>query len=105
MRRNVSATNWKFPRRMTFTQWRRTPYRRKHWLIAQAQCDLLGYWRECADPRCRRAQQCKSPHPCYWDHKEKLSDAQRARADTLCKPLRALMQFGSTRGAEGLWLF
>jgi hypothetical protein len=105
MRRKVSAANWRFPRRMTFTQWRRVPYRQKHWLIAQAQCDLLGYWRGCADRRCRRKRHCRSPHPCYWDHKAEMSDAQRAHADAVCKPLRDLMDIGSSRGAEGLWLF
>ena len=105
MRRKVAAANWKYPRRMTFTQWRRVPYRRKHRIIAQAQCDLLGYWQDCAKARCRRARSCLFPHPCYWDHKRQMSDAERAQADAACKPLRALMSIGSSKGSEGQWLF
>jgi hypothetical protein len=105
VRRKVSAANWKYPRRMTFSQWRRVPYRRKHWLIAQEQCDLLGYWRDCAKARCRRVRWCVSPHPCYWDRKAKMSEAELALADAACKPLRELMSIGSSKGSEGLWLF
>jgi hypothetical protein len=105
MRRKVSAANWKYPRRMTYRQWRRVPYRKKHALIAQAQCTLLGYWRDCANARCRRARECLVPHPCYWDRKRQMSEAEWAQADGLCTPLRALMRIGSTKGAEGLWLF
>ena len=105
VRRNVAASSWKYPRRMTFSQWRRVPYREKHGLIAQAQCDLLGYWRDCAKVRCRRDRRCLFPDPCYWDRKQAMSTADWAAADALCKPLRALMRIGSTRGSEGLWLF
>jgi hypothetical protein len=105
MRRKVSAANWKYPLRMTFSQWRRVPYRRKHWLIAQAQCDLLGYWHDCANARCRRAGQCLSPQPCYWDRKAKMPEAEWAQADAVCRPLRVLMKIGSKKGAEGLWQF
>jgi hypothetical protein len=105
VRRKVSAADWKYPRRMTFTQWRRVPYRRKHWLIAQAQCDLLGYWQDCRNRRCRRRRRCLSPQPCYWDRKKKMSEAERSRADALCAPLRALMWIGSKKGSEGLWRF
>jgi hypothetical protein len=90
---------------MTFTQWRRVPYRRKHWLIAQAQCDLLSHWHDCAKPRCRRARSCLFPQPCYWDHKRQMSAAELAQADAACKPLRELMSIGSSKGSEGLWLF
>jgi hypothetical protein len=105
MRRKVSAANWKYPRRMTFTQWRRLPYRQKHWLVAQAQCDLLGYWRDCANLRCRRHRRCQSPHPCYWDRKSKLTAAELTTLNKLCQPLRDLTKIASTRGSEGLWLF
>jgi hypothetical protein len=105
VRRKVSAANWKYPRRRTFTQWRRIPYRKKHAIIAQAQCTLLGYWRDCAKSRCRRARSCLFPHPYYWDHKHQMSDAERARADAVCEPLRDLMYIGSRRGSEGLSLF
>ena len=105
MRRKVSAATWKYPYRMTFTQWRRLPYRRKHWLIAQAQCDLLGYWRDCAKARCRRVRQCQFPQPCYWGRKQATPPAEWVKADARCKPLRELMRIGSTKGSEGLWLF
>ena len=87
VRRNVAASSWKYPRRMTFSQWRRVPYREKHGLIAQAQCDLLGYWRDCAKVRCRRDRRCLFPDPCYWDRKQAMSKADWAAADALCKPL------------------
>jgi hypothetical protein len=34
-----------------------------------------------------------------------MSAAERAQADTACKPLRELMSIGSSKGSEGLWLF
>jgi hypothetical protein len=105
MRRKVAAAHWKYPRRMTFTQWRRVPYRKKHALIAQALSDLLGYWRTCKNNRCRRTQGCLLLHPCYWERKDKMSDAERAQADAACRPLRELMNIGSFQGSEGLWLF
>jgi hypothetical protein len=105
VRRKVTAANWKYPRRMTFSQWRRVPYRQKHWLIAQAQCNLLGYWRDCAKARCRRVRRCLVPDSCYWDRKQAMSKADWVTADAACKPLRELMRIGSRRGSEGLWLF
>jgi hypothetical protein len=105
MRRKLAAPNWTYPLRMTYAQWRCVPYRRKHWLIARAQCDLLGHWRDCSDVRCRRERTCLSPHPCYWDRKKKMSAAEWAQADAACKPLRALLDIGSSQGSEGLWLF
>jgi hypothetical protein len=90
---------------MTFTQWRRALYRRKRWIIAQAQCELLGYWLNCKHSRCQRKRRCLFPHPCYWERKQQMSDAERARAQALCAPLRELMSIGSSKGSEGLWLF
>jgi hypothetical protein len=55
MRRKVMARDWRFPRRMTRKQWSVLPYAERHAYVAQAQCDLLGYWRDCATARCRRA--------------------------------------------------
>ncbi|MGO9400335.1 MAG: hypothetical protein ACLP19_21205 [Xanthobacteraceae bacterium] len=71
MRRNVSAPDWRFPLRMTYTQWSVLPYRDRHAYLAQAQCTLLGYWRDCAKARCRRAQRCLVPHPCYWERQKR----------------------------------
>ena len=49
MRRKVTARDWRFPRRMTRKQWSVLPYAERHADVAQAQCDLLGYWRDCAN--------------------------------------------------------
>jgi hypothetical protein len=56
------------------------PYPERHAYLAQAQCTLLEYWRDCANARCRRARRC-------------------------FVPLRALLSLGSLKGSEGLWLF
>jgi hypothetical protein len=105
VRRKVSAADWRFPLRMTFTQWRRLPYRYRHAYLAQAQCTLLGYWRDCAKRRCRRAQRCLFPDPCYWDRKSAMPAAEWAKADAACRPLRELLNIGSMKRSEGLWLF
>jgi hypothetical protein len=105
LRRKVSAADWRFPRRMTFAQWRRLPYRYRHAYLAQAQCTLLGHWRDCAHRRCRRAHRCLVPQPCYWDRKRAMTAADWARAEAACQPLRALLSIGSLKGSEGLWLF
>ena len=105
MRRKVSAKDWRYPRRMTRRQWSMLPYGHRHAYLAQAQCTLLGYWRDCAKARCRRARRCLQPHPCYWDRKAAMTPAQWAKAAALCRPLRELLSLGSLRGAEGRWLF
>ena len=104
MRRKVSAADWSFPRRMTFRQWR-VPYRYRHAYVAQAQCNLVGYWRDCAKLRCRRARRCLVPQPCYWDRKSAMLPAEWAQAEAACRPLRELLSIGSLKGSEGLWLF
>jgi len=90
---------------MTFTQWRALPYRTRHACLAQAQCNLLGFWRDCAKLRCRRARRCLAPQPCYWDRKNAMSAAEWAQAEAVCRPLRELLNVGSLKGSEGLWLF
>jgi hypothetical protein len=92
MRRKVTARDWRFPLRMTRKQWSMLPYAERHAYVAQAQCNLLAYWRDCANARCRRARCCLFPHP--W-----------AKADAVCRPLRALLSIGTLKGSEGLWLF
>ena len=101
MRRKVSAPEWRFPRRMTLKQWSVLPYRERHAYLAQAQCALLEYWRDCANARCRRVHRCLVPYPCYW---EAMAPVEWAKAETAC-PLRALLSLGSLKGSEGLWLF
>src|SRR5262245_33072178 len=73
--------------------------------LAQAQCTLLQYWRDCANARCRRARRCLVPHPCYWERKQAMTAAEWAKAEAICRPLRALLSLGSLKGSEGLWLF
>ena len=105
MRREVSAPDWRFPRRMTFKQWSMQPYRERHDDLARAQCALLGFWRDCANARCRRARKCLVPYPCYWNRKQAVTPGEWARAEAACRPLRALLSLGSLKGSEGLWQF
>jgi hypothetical protein len=105
MRRKLSAPDWRFPRRMTLKQWSALPYRDRHAYVAQAQCTLLEYWRDCANARCRRARRCLVPCPCYWERKQVMAPAEWAKAEAACRPLRALLSLGSLKGWEGVWLF
>ena len=100
MRRKVSAADWRFPK-----QWSLLPYPQRHAFVAQAQCTLLGHWRDCKNPRCRRAKVCLKPQPCYWDRKFAMAPEQWAKAEALCRPVRALLAIGSRKRSEGLWLF
>jgi hypothetical protein len=86
-------------------QWSVLPYRYRHAYLAQAQCTLLGYWRDCKNAQCRRARRCLFPQPCYWDRKRAMPPAEWAKAEAACRPLRALLSLGSLKGSEGLWLF
>jgi hypothetical protein len=45
------------------------------------------------------------PDPCYWDRKSAMQPAESAKADAACRPLRELLDIGSLKGSEGLWLF
>jgi hypothetical protein len=105
MRRKVSAAGWRFPFQMTRKQWSLLPYPQRHAFVAQAQCNLLGYFRDCKNARCRRARCCLVPQPCYWDRKLAMPPELWAKAEKLCKPIRALLPIGSRKGSEGLWLF
>lgn len=58
-----------FPGRLTLEQWRATPAKTRLRLVRQAQCDLLGSFRFCANKRCRRGRTCVADdavHQC-WD--------------------------------------
>jgi hypothetical protein len=105
MRRKVSTPGWRFPFQMTRKQWSLLPYPQRHAFVAQAQCNLLGYFRDCKNARCRRARCCLVPQPCYWDRKLAMPAEQWARFEKLCKPIRALLPIGSRKGSVGLWLF
>ena len=91
----------RFPGRMTLTQWRRTPYRKKHRLVGIAINNRFGYWRDCADARCRRARSCQD-HECYWRRLGKLPTADDVlRVRTRAKPWEKLLWIGSSKGSEG----
>jgi hypothetical protein len=95
----------KYPGRMTFTQWRRTPFRVKHWLIGIAINDHFGYWRDCKDARCRRARSCQD-YRCYWRRLHALptlDEQSRVRSQT--KPWQELLSIGSIKGFEGMPLY
>jgi hypothetical protein len=77
----------------------------RHAYLAQGQCTLLGYWHDCAKQRCRRARRCLFPDPCYWDRKSAMPAAEWAKAAAACRPLRKLLNIGSMKRSEGLWLF
>jgi hypothetical protein len=94
----------KYPRGMSYTQWRRTPWRVKHRLVGEAINDRFGYWRACADVRCRRARSCQD-YQCYWRRLQKLSFKEQLRVRDAAAPLAALLRIGSTQGAEGRPLF
>ena len=90
----------KYPGRMTFTQWRRTPFRKKHRLVGLALNDRFGYWRDCADARCRRARTCQD-YKCYWRRLQKMPEAEYMRTRDLAKPWVKLLWIGSSKGSEG----
>jgi hypothetical protein len=94
----------KYPQSMTFTQWRRTPVRAKHRLVGLMLNDRFGYWRSCADARCRRARHCQD-HQCYWRRLQALPDKERSRIRDAAAPVAKLLWIGSSKGAEGLWQY
>jgi hypothetical protein len=78
----------KYPNGMRSTQWRRTPFRIRHRLLAFAINNALGHWRSCADRRCHRARGCQN-HECYWRRLEQMTYEEQMRmreaAATLAK--------------------
>jgi hypothetical protein len=96
--------NGKYPRGMTCTQWRRTPFRIKHGLIGLAINDALRHWRACRDRSCRRARACQG-YTCYWRRLEPLPFAEQMRARKAAEPLAKLLWIGSGKGSEGRPLY
>jgi hypothetical protein len=90
----------KYPRRMTYTQWRRTPFRMRHWLVGLAINDQFRYWRSCADPRCRRARRCQD-YECYWRRLQELPFEEQMRVRAAAGPLAKILWIGSSKGSEG----
>jgi hypothetical protein len=94
----------KYPQGMSYTQWRRTPWRVKHRLVGVAINDQFGYWRVCADARCRRARSCQD-YQCYWRRLQKLPFKEQLQVRDAAAPMAELLRIGSTKGAEGRPLF
>jgi hypothetical protein len=67
----------KYPFDMTFTQWRRTPFRTRHRLLGLMINNHFRYWKSCADARCRRARSCQD-YLCYWRRLEKCRSMTRS---------------------------
>jgi hypothetical protein len=91
----------KYPGRMNLTQWRRTPYGVKHRLVGIEINGFLGYWRSCADRRCRRARRCED-YECYWRRLHALPVEERSAVRSAVKPFEKLLWLGSNKGAERL---
>jgi hypothetical protein len=89
-----------YPGRMTFTQWRRTPFRWKHRLVGLAVNNRLRYWRDCEDARCRRARWCQD-YECYWRRLQKLHPDERMKIRTIGERWGKLLWIGSKKGSEG----
>lgn len=92
----------KFPGRMTYTQWKRTPFRQKHRLLGiTLNTRVFRYWRDCDDARCRRARSCQD-HECYWRRLAKLPTTDEvSRVRTRAEPWTELLWHGSNKGSEG----
>lgn len=92
----------KFPGRMTYTQWVRTPWRKKHRLLGLTlNTRVFRYWRDCEDARCRRARACQD-HECYWRRLQKLpttDDVLRVRKRA--ESWTWLLGEGDSKGSEG----
>jgi hypothetical protein len=80
VQQRIREVKFSYPQNMTFTQWRRTPFRARHRLLGLMINNHFRYWRSCADARCRRARGCQD-YLCYWRRLEKMpiDDAQRVR--------------------------
>jgi len=90
----------KYPNGMRLTQWRRTPFRIRHRLLAFAINNALGHWRSCADRRCRRARGCQD-HECYWRRLEQMTYEEQMRMREAATPLAKLLWIGCIKGSEG----
>ena len=93
-----------YPRGMTFTQWRRLPFRTRHRLIGVMINDHLGHWRSCRDARCRRARSCQD-YECYWRRLREIPFEESLNVRAAVKPFAQLLWIGSNRGSEGKPLY
>lgn len=95
---------YKYPQRMTLTEWRRTPFRVRHRLIGIFINDHLRAFRSCRDARCRRARSCQD-HQCYWRRLHDHTFDEQMRLREAVKPLAKLLSIGSGKGSEGYPLY
>jgi hypothetical protein len=89
-----------YPQNMTYTQWRRTPFRTRHRLIGVMINNYLRHWRSCADARCRRARSCQD-YQCYWRRLQQMPFEESQRLRGAVEPLARLLWIGCSKGAEG----
>jgi hypothetical protein len=94
----------KYPGGMTLTQWRRLPFMARHRLVGLTLNAQFGYWRSCADARCRRARTCQD-YTCYWRRMRPLSHEEMMRVRGLAEPLEKILWIGSRKGSQGRPLF
>jgi hypothetical protein len=94
----------KYPGGMSYTAWKRTPFRVKHRLVGLAINNALRYWRTCANARCRRARACRD-FTCYWRRLQELSDEEAALVRERAEPLAQLLSIGCTLGSEARPLY
>ena len=90
----------RYPQGMTYTEWRRTPFRTRHRLLGAWINDHFRAWRTCADARCRRARGCQD-YECYWRRLDALSFEEQIRVRKAAEPLAKLLWIGSSKGSEG----
>ena len=92
----------KFPGRMTYTQWLRTPFRKKHRLLGLwLNTKVFRYWRDCDDVRCRRAR-CLPGSRMLLAAAAKLPNTDEvSRVRKKAKSWTWLLWEGSTKGSEG----
>jgi hypothetical protein len=90
----------KYPGGMSFTQWRRTPFRVRHRLLGLALNNHFRYWRTCSDARCRRARACQD-FECYWRRLNELPYDEQKRVRAAAKPLADKLWIGCKKGSEG----
>ncbi len=94
----------KYPNGMTFTRWRRTPFRVRHRLVGLALNDHFRYWRTCADAQCRRARACQD-FECYWRRLSALPYEQQKRVRADAAPFVKILWIGCRKGSEGRSLY
>ena len=90
----------KHPQGMTYTQWRRTPFRVRHRLVGLTINNRLRYWRSCADARCRRARGCQG-YECYWRRLYEMTFDEQMRVRAAPEPLAKILWIGCSKGSEG----